>query len=285
MKFIKIFLSLLIFSFITSCDIINPEEDIPAYIEIKEFNYTPEPGGSSSTKITDGWIYVDGEFLGAFNLPRTIPVLRSGEVNIILDAGIKENGIVETPGIYPFYERYATTVTLTPGETVTIQPDTKYDESVAKNVFDENFDDSNLNFSEFEKTDIGAKEGDSGILRLDDEDKPSLSGLSGPILEFPGQGDVAFLELDYKGDVNIFVGVTGYDSFGQDVFTELRYGLNPKEDWNKVYFNFTELMDLLKEQTVDSYRIRIAAQIPLVDGVFIYEEAEVMIDNVKLFVF
>ena len=75
MNFIKILFGFFLISFITACDIINPEEDIPAYIEILPYEYSPESGGSSSTKITDGWIYVDGEFLGAFNLPSTIPVL------------------------------------------------------------------------------------------------------------------------------------------------------------------------------------------------------------------
>lgn len=286
MNFKKITFALVLISFIAACDVINPEEDIPAYIEILPYEYTPESGGSSSTKITDGWIYVDGEFLGAFNLPSTIPVLRSGEVEIILDPGIKENGIVETPNIYPFYERYTETVTLTPGEEISIQPTTAYDDEIVNMVVSEDFNDPTLSFSnEIGITEEDTKEGKSGLFLLDDEDDPSLSILSDPILEFAGAGDISYLEMDYKGDVNVFVGIVAYDEFGTELYSEIPYGAVGREDWNKIYFNFTDIMGEIKQRNAFSYQIRIATQIPLLDGAFILEEAEVRIDNVKFIVF
>ena len=52
-----------------SCEIINPEEDIPSYIYVEEIKFTstnPDQG-SSSNKILDAWVYVDDELIGAFD--------------------------------------------------------------------------------------------------------------------------------------------------------------------------------------------------------------------------
>lgn len=286
MNYIKLLIPFFLITCITSCDIINPEEDIPAFIEILPFEYTPELGGSSSTKITDGWVYVNGEFLGAFNLPNTVPVLAEGDVEIIIDAGIKENGIVETPNIYPFYLRYTESVTLIAGEEITIQPTTTYDDEVVNMLLEEDFNDPTLNFTdEIEITEIDTREGNSGLFLLDSEDNISLTSFSDPITVFPGAGNIAFLELDYKGDVNVFVGIVGYDGFGQQNFSELSYGATARDDWNKIYFNYTELMRLLKERDAVSYQIVVAAQIPIEGGAPAMEEAEVRVDNVKFIIF
>ena len=52
------------------------EAEIPAYIEIHEFYYNnqnenqkPYTQNYHSTKITDAWVTMDGQFLGAFELP------------------------------------------------------------------------------------------------------------------------------------------------------------------------------------------------------------------------
>ncbi|MCB0638866.1 MAG: hypothetical protein KDC54_19695, partial [Lewinella sp.] len=49
-----------------ACDLINPEEPIPAYLYVAPFalNTAPNIEGSNSAKITEGWVFVNGEFLG-----------------------------------------------------------------------------------------------------------------------------------------------------------------------------------------------------------------------------
>ena len=287
MKIFKLLFFLLLFGFF-SCDIINPEEEIPAYVEILPFNYTGTDG-STSEQITDGWIYIGGEYLGAFDLPKTIPVLMSGSQNVVIDPGIKENGINSFPNIYPFYERFLGTIDLVPGEVVSIQPVTQYDNDRIQIVFNEDFNGSE--FNRFDETYIindatDVKEGArSGLIRLNSSNNPTVSLRSDALTVFPTQGDVGYLEMDYKSDIPVFVGVAGFNALGNPTFSELTYGLKSKEEWNKVYFNFTDLFSLMRQQNTVNYQIWIGAQIPIDNGVFILENAEIHLDNIKLIVF
>jgi len=280
----QVLIAFLLCTGFSACDIINPEEEIPAYIEILPYEYTVGEDGSTSTKITDGWIYVGGELLGAFELPKTVPVLLSGEVTVLLDAGVKENGINFTPTIYPFYARYSETVELVPGEVVTVQPTTRYDTDYVQMVFDEDFNDATIGFTEeVSKTLEEVREGSgSGFFELDKEDKPASEARSIALEKFPVEGNIAFLEIDYKSDVVIFVGIIGFDALGQETFSDLTYGLNPKEEWNKVYLNYSQLLNTLQQRNTQFYQIRVAAQIPIENGEFIMENAEIRLDNIKL---
>ncbi len=81
-------------------------------------------------KITDGWLYVDGEYLGAYTLPAIVPVLAEGENEVILFPGVKENGIEATPNIYPYLTQFAKHYTLNAGQTTAVQPVTDYDPKI-----------------------------------------------------------------------------------------------------------------------------------------------------------
>ncbi|HNG91018.1 MAG TPA: hypothetical protein PK858_12460, partial [Saprospiraceae bacterium] len=104
-------------------------EQIPAYLNIQPFNVSGE-GGAAWHKFTDGWLYVNGEFLGAYTLPATVPVLAEGKSEVIVYPGVKENGIAATPNLYPFMLKYSTTAELRPAETSVVRPTTDYDPDV-----------------------------------------------------------------------------------------------------------------------------------------------------------
>ena len=63
----------------TSCEKFSGDQTIPAYLGIDSIylstDYNSE--GTASQRITDAWVYVDDEFLGAFELPARLPVLKS----------------------------------------------------------------------------------------------------------------------------------------------------------------------------------------------------------------
>ncbi len=286
MKFLKLYIVLFLTITFSACDVINPEEDIPAYIELLPFEYTAGFDGSNSTNITEAWIIVGGEFLGAFDLPKTIPILNSGEVDVIIDAGIKDNAFDPTPSIYPFYERYRETVNLVPGETISIQPRTRYDMDVTQVVFQENFDDGTINFTDVAKTVEDVKEGGgSGLIELNKDALPLLIVSSLPLEEFPTIGSTGYVEIDYKNDVPILIGVVGHDINGLEVYADFPYGLNPSTEWKKAYFNFTNMLNNLEQSNARVYQIRILSQIPLENGEFIMENAEIRLDNIKLLTF
>ena len=52
-------------------------EAIPAYLEIKPFVVNAE-GAAGWQKITEAYVYVNREYLGAYSLPATVPVLAEG---------------------------------------------------------------------------------------------------------------------------------------------------------------------------------------------------------------
>ncbi|HOV12628.1 MAG TPA: hypothetical protein PLL90_12785, partial [Bacteroidales bacterium] len=67
---------------------------VPSYIHIDkiDLNTTYEFDGSNSCKITDAWVYIDGDLQGIYELPATFPVLANGQHTIMVRAGIKLNG-------------------------------------------------------------------------------------------------------------------------------------------------------------------------------------------------
>ena len=99
MRFSLFFIILL---FLFSCEVINNEEDIPSIITIESI----ELDGNHSSKITDAWVYIDNEFKGVFPLPANFPVLNTGELEIIIEAGIKKNGISSSRENYPFFTSF-----------------------------------------------------------------------------------------------------------------------------------------------------------------------------------
>ena len=64
------------------------EAEKASFISIEEFTYLtnndetiPFSENYESTRISDCWVTLNGLFLGAFEMPSTIPVLFDGEIN------------------------------------------------------------------------------------------------------------------------------------------------------------------------------------------------------------
>ncbi|UPT65780.1 MAG: hypothetical protein M0D57_14835 [Sphingobacteriales bacterium JAD_PAG50586_3] len=113
--------------FFSACKKEVPNGGIPAYIQIDTIKVTTNANqGSASHKVTDAWIFVDSEPLGAFQLPCKIPVLKEGNHTILVRGGIKMNGISATRVPYPFYQFYQTDVNLVKEQVTVIQPTVTY---------------------------------------------------------------------------------------------------------------------------------------------------------------
>src|SRR5687768_8161045 len=83
--------------FISSCEVINPSEDIPSYIRIDSISVidttTNNPVFKGSQRVTDAWIFIDGILHGVYELPATFPVLEEGTHKLTIYGGIQVNGI------------------------------------------------------------------------------------------------------------------------------------------------------------------------------------------------
>lgn len=292
-----LFLLFIIFSgillSITSCDIINPEEPIPAFLFIPEFSLITDEitEGTNSQKITEVHIFVANEFLGIFTLPATIPVLEEGLNEVQIFPAIRANGLGDITDIYPFYIPYEAELEFIPAIIDTIFPVTEYQET-AKFFFEaqESFEDGTLAFSEdldgnpettIEITNQVVFEGNgSGLIQLEQDDDQIELG-SNFITEMPNIDAITtYLELDYMTEITFLVGVLGFDSQGRIISSAIDKGVNPIDDWNKIYFDFTDEMIQLIQlgNQLAGYRFVIIADLFNGDP----EQANIYLDNIKL---
>ena len=81
-------------------------------------------------------------------------------------------------------------------------------------------------------------------------------------------------------EVSFLVGILGFDSQGRIIFSLIDKGVNPKDEWNKIYFDFTDEMIQLLElgNQLAGYRLVIIADLFAGDP----EQANIYLDNIKL---
>ncbi len=263
---------------LTSC---NKDEGVPAYININNFTITTD----NNIGITDAWVYVDGKLAGSFELPASVPVLQSGNSEIIILPGIKKNGIAATRCIYNFYKQYKTSVTLKPGQSINISPSTAYDNTWVELAFNENFENSSLSIKPVTSSDttivfynndafMGTR---CGAIFLGAGKKYfeayTLNGQN-DWFERPNTTDPPgmFIELNYKCDFPFTVGITIPSS--ADVNTPL-VTINPSSEWKKIYIDlFSELAHF---SAGTQYRLFFYSLLSTTDTT-----ANIFIDNIKI---
>lgn len=271
LKFTRFCLFSLAFSLIalSSCDIINPDEETPAFIKVDSVKMITDYGaeGSSSHNITEVWHYVNGEILGAFAYPSRIPSLITGDVILNTQAGIKLNGVSDTRVPYPFYKAYIDTIVLTPGNIIEVYPVFGYDPS-AEFTWIEDFESAGISLEKtlISDTTINETSDEVNIFRntqdLSETNRYSgLVHLTGDNQTFdihtidkfvlPKNGNYVFLELNYKVSTNVVVGlVANYSS------TINKYPivvLNPTTTWKKIYINLTLVVS--RETTAQNFQV------------------------------
>lgn len=275
----------------SACEIINPAEDIPAYVYVEALDLVTDTltEGSASHRITEAWITIDGEFIGAFPLPALVPVLKSGMQRLYIEAGIKDNGISASPEIYPFYEPVEIDVDLKPALIDTIRPEVRYRPGIRFSIL-EGFEGTSHAFQDLRNgneaarmqlSSTGAFEGQrSGLIQLDTANSLiELATLVG-FRDLAANGIFVYLEMNYRSDVPVVFGLIGKNDgiFGneQAIYDP---GFAPREQWNKIYFNLTAMV---LEGNFDEYRVGLVASLPLENGKFTRNEAQIWLDNIKL---
>ncbi len=232
----------LIFSFY-SCEIINPDEEIPSYIHIDKISLTTNTAqeGSASENITDAWVFINDQFVGGYELPTTFPVLFSGDVNLKVRAGIKNNGATALRVDYSFYKEFEQNIRLYRDSVIELEPVVSYQTDL-NFIWLENFDAPTTTLSLTDQSvpftitndSLETKEG-SGSLKIElTENQDAFYGLS-PEMTFPMLGENVYFELDYKGDAFIEVRVLSY--LPGNFYEDAQIILFPKQDWNKVYID------------------------------------------------
>ena len=281
------FLVFLSLAFILSCD---KAEEIPAYIRLEPF-VVQTIDGTSFQEITEGWIFVDGEFLGAYSLPGEVPVLKTGTLDVEVAPGIKENGIANTPNIYTPLVSYKTIVDLVAGETLTVYPKTSYNTNTSvPNGGQEDFEGgSTIPFEDadnyptsFLKIENGGKFNRHLVLQIDTllpensiNTTPAFEGI--PV----SGGQEVWLEMHYQNSVPFSVYLFGSDKNDPEFIVPIQvFSFNNAEEWNKIYLNLTEFVS---SNPYERYALAFRAILPKdFDGNYTQNEGTVRLDNIKI---
>lgn len=267
-----------VISILYGCNIINPSEDIPSYIDVDSFSLNitdPLTQGSFSSKIVDVWAFVDNDLIGIFELPTRIQVLKEGEHQLLLSAGIIENGIASIRNTYPFYEPYTATITLQSLSSSMVAPVISY-RANTQFTFMENFEGAGLKFEkingaiDIKKTNSEVFEGlSAGEISLTVTDSFSEIASSQEFL-LPNNNNPAFLELNYKCNIEFAVGLMDAVTLTKVYIVVI----NPKNSWNKMYVNLTPTVKLFS-----------ASKYKLIFNVVASDQtatSSVYIDNIKV---
>lgn len=277
---------------LAACDIFDEEEQIPSFVYIGAADLEVTPNGSqgaNTNAIVDAHIFANDVFVGTIELPGKVSVLEEGPTRISVGAGIRNNGLTSNRVIYPFYEFYEVNLDLVPDAINPISED-----SIAVfNYFQNQSPGIDLLLEEFEG--VGniwepAENGGLGVVNTGEPDEV-LTGIGSgkitldddnPAVEvYSSQGawDVSsifpgtpvYLELDYKGNNPLEIGIRTVSPETGKIFA---LGLNPSDEWVKVYVELTNEIGF--GQTND-FQIYLESEKVVNDPL-----VEIFIDNMKL---
>ncbi len=282
-----VLLSIVVLGIFSGCNLLNPDEEIPAYVRLDSVimeNHPAEPVsvGSLSQKIVDGWIYVNDNVAGVYEMPFIVPFLNAGSNRLQIRAGILENGISANRVAYPFFFPFDTIIDFTPGAINRIAPRITYDTATKFPVI-ENFEAAGL---KFEKT----SQSDTSLMVITDAAEVFEGLASGfsvlasnhSLFEIattdsyvlPVGGKPVYLELNYKCNNTFSVGIFA-NLPGQVQQISTSVFVNPTTTWKKIYINLTEVVSTASSAT--NYKIYI--QMQRNSGV---STPHIFLDNIKV---
>lgn len=285
--FIKFLTPIILILSIISCNLINPDEEIPTYFKVSKFEIETNISeqGSNSNSITDVWVNIDGNLLGIYELPAKFPILASGKHEIILRTGIKNNGIAASRIIYPFYTFYTLDTILDENNIMVLNPKSTYKEECIF-IWNENFENSGISLKTISNSDTSLQvvsnevfEGNySGAIFLDSIhrifeclaiDSVILSRTNSPI----------YLEIDLKSDLNnvnknFEIGlyeINSYNATKGDIY----FPNSTNNEWKKIYIDLSQYVISHYTSKYFKFYIRIILD-PTINNASIY------IDNLKI---
>jgi hypothetical protein len=270
--------------FILSCKKYQPAE--PAFFirsspaTIKTINNTIIKQGSGSNKVTDYFVYVNGQFQGVYPVGNLIPIPNKNQpVSINIYAGIKNNGIKETRLPYPSYDYFTLDTAVASGNTISKPFVFKYSSGI---IFDwvEDFDSGTgltLIRSATTAADATFKiaspedcfEGKSIQIGTNSSISQAVQVESSISYPLPAGVSNVYLEINYKCNAPFTVGLQG-DLFQKDALI-----INPQNSWNKIYVALANAVS----STPVSDRYKVYFKILRTND---YPNPSLFLDNIKL---
>ncbi|MBA2612330.1 MAG: hypothetical protein H0U95_10190 [Bacteroidetes bacterium] len=215
--------------------------------------------GSTSSKITDLWLYVNGKFQGAYPTGNLLPIISKGErVKISILAGIKKNGISDTRTSWIFYDYLTIDTTVESGKTFTRPITFRYNPNTTF-AWMENFDgqgftlvksigDVNGNGNSDATWTLcptsEAFEGNSAMMDMTGMQNGATGQVESAIsYTLPLASANVFLEVNFKGNQGFEVGVISGTTTKSTLF------VNPSPNWNKIYISLADVINKTPNST------------------------------------
>lgn len=259
---------------LTSCAVFDKEEDIPSFVLITSADLqTTADQGVNTSNIVDVTVFADNNFVGTFELPATVPIMQSGNIEIAIGAGIKNNGLGSDRRIYPFYELTRRNITLIPEALIPISADT----SVTFQYYSQGL---HFIIEDFESlgTTINPSSRNSAVITKTDVLKVMLTPDSNFFevstewyLSNLPKGSPIYLEIDFKGTNPLEIGILTVDPFPKKIFA---LGLVPQHEFTKIYVDLTD--EIAREVATNQFEIYLESKLPAGST-----GAELYIDNLK----
>lgn len=274
------------------------EEPIPSYLYISSIDLeTSATGeqGADAHDIVDAWVYVDNAFIGVFEMPSTIPVLKSGKSSVTVVAGVKKNGQSASRVAYPFYGTYNVEIDLKPAQVDTIRPVVEYKEAV-RFPWLEDFEDNSLSVEGTgsntttdtlliteDMTEVYSYDGDKSLRSGKVEVPLGLQKFEVSTIQafdIPRDGREIYLELNFKCNTEFVVGVYPLNGSVVTGVSVVNFYSSADENnelqWKKAYVSLKEDLNAPANRTSD-FRVFINAQTNSSD-----ERPLLFFDNIKL---
>lgn len=270
-----------------ACNIINPKEPIPTYLQLEPFAFSnPDSSftGSASHQITSAKIFIGSAAAGVYDLPCTVPLIMGKDEIIQIVPMVMNQGLKSYVTPYPFYALDSISLKYAPGQVTNHIPKTRYLSTLTRTSFR-----LKINFEEGNLFRLGS--GDTGIyltsdpkyviegkysgLLYMDQNHKNTECISTNYFELPTSA--CWLELEYKCSVPFQVGFRGEDASG-NVKEAYSAGFYPKEEVNKVYIDVSTFTN--QYTSLSRFYLKIRSSMDDDDGK--YKEGYIVLDNFKV---
>ena len=291
-KYLHIFsfsLFLLLFLSQTACEKFSGDQTVPAYLKIDSIRLTTDYStqGTAMNAITDGWVYIDGQLIGVFQLPATFPVLQEGTHTFSVLPGIKKDGIAETRISYPFYNEIQTpkTVNLAVGKTLNVGVLSTTYSTKTRFIWREDFDNAaiTLDSTSAATVRIGQTPDSltlqgihSGMVILDTVGA-TFAAASHTAFAIPSNSGV-YLEMNFRTNAPMVIGVDLYDATETFITNAPILTLNNTNyKWKKIYIDLSTALTSYSEEKY----FKVYFYFENTDG----KQYKILLDNIKLLSF
>lgn len=230
----------------TSCDLINPEEQIPAFLCIDSISMNSSGHGNNVNDIVDAWVFDNEQLVGVYEMPAVVPILNSGEANIRIRPGVKLNGQAASRWRYEFLEDFVGTVELFEDSVVCLNPTLSYKDGVQTPWIEdfETVSQQSLTVTSISEETVaivtGSEAYDTRSARLTlSPSETFFECKSNQTFDLPDAGASVILEFSYKGNYPLIVSVISTNA-GGSVQTPI-YQVSESDEWKHIYISLTNI--------------------------------------------